>query len=162
MCNPCHTHAVIVVRELEAREAQAVVGPHGVFTGTVATRLSVALINIYKYIKCPSWTEQWGKQSSHTIGCGSAPLTHAHCLVCGRLEAVVAEAPVAALGINALSVAAHVGNLLALVAVWQNKRRGWWQHSHTDFLSRQDTLTVLGLKEVWEKKRICKKGQCLY
>lgn len=40
------THAVVVVCELEAGEAEAVVGSHCVFTGAVATRLSVALINV--------------------------------------------------------------------------------------------------------------------
>lgn len=41
------THAVVVVRELEAGEAEAVVGSHCVFTGTVTTRLSVTLIDVY-------------------------------------------------------------------------------------------------------------------
>lgn len=40
------THAVIVVRELESREAETVVGAHRVLTGSVPTRLSVTLINI--------------------------------------------------------------------------------------------------------------------
>lgn len=40
------THAVVVVRELEAGEAQTVVGAHGVLTGAVSTRLPVALVNI--------------------------------------------------------------------------------------------------------------------
>lgn len=41
-----HTHAVIVVGELEAGEAETVVGSHCVFTGTVTAWLSVTLINI--------------------------------------------------------------------------------------------------------------------
>ncbi len=40
------THAVVVVCELEAREAEAVVGSHCVFTGTVTTRLSVTLVDV--------------------------------------------------------------------------------------------------------------------
>lgn len=47
--------------------------------------------------------------------CGS--LTHAHGLVSSGLEAVVADAAVTALRVDALAVAAHVGDLLALVAV---------------------------------------------
>lgn len=41
------THAVIVVRELEAGEAEAVVGAHGVLTGAVATGLSVTFVNVW-------------------------------------------------------------------------------------------------------------------
>ena len=41
-----HTHAVIVVCELEAGDAETVVGSHCVFTGTVTTWLSVTLVNI--------------------------------------------------------------------------------------------------------------------
>lgn len=41
-----HTHAVIVVCELEAGEAETVVGAHCVFTGTVTTWLPVTLINV--------------------------------------------------------------------------------------------------------------------
>lgn len=44
-------------------------------------------------------------------------LTHAHGLVCSGLEAVVAEAAVASLRVDALAVAADVGDLVALVAV---------------------------------------------
>lgn len=41
-----HTHAVVIVCELKAREAETVVGSNCVFTGTVATWLSVTLINV--------------------------------------------------------------------------------------------------------------------
>lgn len=44
-------------------------------------------------------------------------LTHAHALIGGGLEAVVAETAIAALRVDALAVAAHVRNVLALVAV---------------------------------------------
>ena len=40
------THAVVVVCQLEAQEAQAVVGAHGVLTGAVTARLSVALVDV--------------------------------------------------------------------------------------------------------------------
>lgn len=40
------THAVVVVRQLEAGEAEAVVGAHRVFAGAVAARLPVALVDI--------------------------------------------------------------------------------------------------------------------
>lgn len=43
-------------------------------------------------------------------------LTHAHGLLPRGLEAVVADADVAALGVNAVPVAADVGDLLAFVA----------------------------------------------
>lgn len=41
-----HTHAVVVVCELKAGETETVVGSNSVFTGTVATRLSVTLIDV--------------------------------------------------------------------------------------------------------------------
>lgn len=44
-------------------------------------------------------------------------LTHAHGLICSGFEAVVAEAAVASLRVNTLSVAADVGDLVALVAI---------------------------------------------
>ena len=40
------THAVVVVCELEAGEAEAVAGSHRVLTGTVTTRLPVTLIDV--------------------------------------------------------------------------------------------------------------------
>lgn len=40
------THAVVVVRQLEAGEAEAVVGAHRVFAGAVAARLALALVDI--------------------------------------------------------------------------------------------------------------------
>lgn len=40
------THAVVVVRQLEAREAEAVVGAHRVFAGAVTARLPVALVDV--------------------------------------------------------------------------------------------------------------------
>lgn len=83
-----NVHAVIVVRELEAREAETVVGAHRVLTGSIPTRLSVTLINI-----------------------------HAHGLVGGGLESVVTETAVAALGVDTLSMTTHVRDLLALVTV---------------------------------------------
>lgn len=83
-----YVHAVVVVCELKAREAEAVVGSHCVFTGTVTTRLSVTLIDI-----------------------------HAHGLVSSCLEAVVAETAIASLCVNTLSMAAHIRNLLALITV---------------------------------------------
>lgn len=43
-----HTHAVVVVRELETRETQAVVGAHGVLAGAVPTRLAVTLVNVWE------------------------------------------------------------------------------------------------------------------
>jgi len=46
----------------------------------------------------------------------AATLTHAHGLLPRGLEAVVADADVAALGVNAVSVAADIGDLLAFVA----------------------------------------------
>lgn len=45
------------------------------------------------------------------------PLTHAHALISSGLEAVVAETAIAALRIDTLAVAAHVGNVLALVPI---------------------------------------------
>lgn len=44
-------------------------------------------------------------------------LTHAHGLVSSGLKAVVADAAVTALCVDTLAVAAHVGDLLALVTV---------------------------------------------
>lgn len=44
-------------------------------------------------------------------------LTHAHGLVSSGLKAVVADAAVTALRVDTLAVAAHVGDLLALVTV---------------------------------------------
>lgn len=41
------THAVVVVCQLETGEAEAVVGSHCVFAGTVTAWMSVTLINIY-------------------------------------------------------------------------------------------------------------------
>lgn len=41
-----HTHAIIVVCELKAGEAETVVGSYCVFTGTITTWLSVTLVNI--------------------------------------------------------------------------------------------------------------------
>lgn len=51
-------------------------------------------------------------------GCGShsVTLTHAHGLLPRGLEAVVADADIAALGVNAVPMAADVGDLLAFVA----------------------------------------------
>lgn len=40
------TYAVVVVSELKAGEAEAVVGSHGVFTGAVTARLSFTLIDV--------------------------------------------------------------------------------------------------------------------
>lgn len=40
------THAVVVVRELKAGEAETVVGSHCVFTGAITARLPVTLINV--------------------------------------------------------------------------------------------------------------------
>lgn len=45
------------------------------------------------------------------------PLTHAHALVSSGLEAVVAETAIAALRVDALAVAAHVRDVLALVPI---------------------------------------------
>lgn len=57
--------------------------------------------------------------SAHSVpaGCQAEPLTHAHALIGCGLEAVVAGAAVAALRVDAVAVAAHVGDLLALVAI---------------------------------------------
>lgn len=57
--------------------------------------------------------------SAHSVpaGCRAEPLTHAHALIGCGLEAVVAGAAVAALRVDAVAVAAHVGDLLALVAI---------------------------------------------
>lgn len=110
------THAVIVVCELEAQEAEAVVGPHSVFAGTVTTRLSVALIDVYN-----AHRENNRLESQHTscelIHFQSERLTQAHGLVRSGLEAVVAETAIASLHIDTLSMATHVWNLLALVTV---------------------------------------------
>lgn len=83
-----NVHAVVVVSELEAGETQAVVGAHSVFTGAIATGLSVTLINV-----------------------------HAHGLVQCGLEAIMAETAVASLSVNALPVAADIRNLLAFVTI---------------------------------------------
>lgn len=83
-----YVHAVVVVRELEAGEAEAVVGSHCVFTGTVTTWLSVTLVDV-----------------------------HAHGLVSSSLEAVVAETAIASLCVDALSMAAHIRDFLALITV---------------------------------------------
>lgn len=83
-----YVHAVVVVRELKAREAEAVVGSHCVFTGTITTRLSVTLIDV-----------------------------HAHGLVCSGLEAIVAKTAVASLCVDTLTMAAHIRNLLAFITV---------------------------------------------
>jgi len=54
LSNPCGqdcvqlTHAVVIVCQLKAREAEAVVGANRVLAGPVSTRLSVTLINICK------------------------------------------------------------------------------------------------------------------
>lgn len=40
------TYAVIVVRDLEPGEAEAVVGAHGVLAGAIPTGLPVALIDV--------------------------------------------------------------------------------------------------------------------
>lgn len=40
------THAVVIVRQLKAREAQAVVGADGILAGAVPTGLPVAFVNI--------------------------------------------------------------------------------------------------------------------
>lgn len=45
------------------------------------------------------------------------PLTHAHALIGGGLEAVVAGAAVAALRVDTVTVATHVWDLLALVPI---------------------------------------------
>lgn len=45
-CAPGLTHAVVVVGELEAREAEAVVGAHGVLAGAVAAGLPVTLVDV--------------------------------------------------------------------------------------------------------------------
>lgn len=47
-----------------------------------------------------------------------ATLTHAHGLLPSGLEAVVTDADVAALSVNAVPVAADVGDFLALVATY--------------------------------------------
>lgn len=83
-----YVHAVVVVCELKAGEAEAVVGSHCVFTGAVTTWLPVTLVDI-----------------------------HAHGLVARCLEAVVAETAIASLRVNTLSVAAHIRNLLAFITV---------------------------------------------
>lgn len=83
-----YIHAVVVVSELKAGEAETVVGSHGVFTGTVTARLPFTLVDV-----------------------------HAHGLVSCGLKAVVADAAVTALRVDTLAVAAHVGDLLALVTV---------------------------------------------
>lgn len=83
-----YIHAVIVVCELEAREAETVVGSHCVFTGTVTTWLSVTLVDI-----------------------------HAHGLVSSGLEAIVAETAVTSLCVDTLSMTTHIRNLLALITV---------------------------------------------
>lgn len=83
-----YVHAVVVVCELEAGEAEAVVGSHRVFTGPVTTRLSVTLVDV-----------------------------HAHGLVSSGLEAVVAETAIASLRVDALSMAADIRDLLALITV---------------------------------------------
>lgn len=83
-----YVHAVVVVCELEAGEAEAVVGSHRVFTGPVTTRLSVTLVDV-----------------------------HAHGLVSSGLEAIVAETTIASLRVNALSMAADIRDLLALITV---------------------------------------------
>lgn len=44
-------------------------------------------------------------------------LTHAHGLVSGGLEAVVAEAAIASLCVDTFSMAAHIGNFLALITI---------------------------------------------
>lgn len=49
------THAVVVVRQFEAGEAEAVVGAHRVFTGAVSARLPVALVNVWD-VKQPKET----------------------------------------------------------------------------------------------------------
>lgn len=145
------THAVVVVSQLEAREAQAVVGAHCVLTGTVSTVLPVTLVNIcggrekhsqYKtslietlqpISTSPSQTPQL-KPAPARLHCPITPpnrrllvyravwrlgcvLTHAHGLVRSGLEAIVTETPVAALRVDALAVAACVGDLLTLVAI---------------------------------------------
>lgn len=110
------THAVVVVRELEAQEAEAVVGPHSVFAGTVTARLSVALVDVYSAHRENNRLESQNT-SGESIHFQSERLTQAHGLVRGGLEAVVAETAIASLHIDTLSVATHVRNLLALVAV---------------------------------------------
>lgn len=62
-------------------------------------------------LRCPTlWLEQ--------IKCALCGLlTHAHSLVSSGLKAVVADAAVTALRVDTLAVAAHVGDLLALVTV---------------------------------------------
>lgn len=107
------THAVVVVRQLEAREAEAVVGAHCVFTGAVTARLPVALVDV--------WNNQ-GKGVTVALqrspsGSQRGPLTHAHALIRSGLEAVVAETAIAALGVDTLAVAAHVRDVLALVPI---------------------------------------------
>lgn len=47
---------------------------------------------------------------------GAVTLTHAHGLLPGGLEAVMTDADVAALGVNAVPMAADIGNLLAFIA----------------------------------------------
>lgn len=47
---------------------------------------------------------------------GVATLTHAHGLLPGGLEAVVTDADVAALSVNAVPMAADIGDFLAFVA----------------------------------------------
>lgn len=192
------THAVVVVSELKAGEAETVVGSHGVFTGTVTARLPFTLVDVWNtqnninvkciyitvnhsvdelrpsslltlhvkpkctqlYVYCNScpdlifpltlglcttlmkntkssnWKSKWNVfavsccfllfSSSlfphsvwlEQIKCALCDLlTHAHGLVSCGLKAVVADAAVTALRVDTLAVAAHVGDLLALVTV---------------------------------------------
>lgn len=83
-----NVHAVVVVSELKAGEAQTVVGANSVFTGAIAAGMSVTLINV-----------------------------HAHGLVQCGLEAIVTETAVASLSVNALAMAADIRNLLAFVTI---------------------------------------------
>lgn len=90
-----HIHAVVVVRKLKAREAQAVIRAHCVLTCTVTTRLPLTLINI-----------------------------HAHGLVGCGLEAVVAQTAVAALHVDTVSMAAHVGLFLTFITIHAGSAEG--------------------------------------
>lgn len=81
-----YVHAVVVVSELEAREAKAVVGSNGVLAGSITTRLAITLIDI-----------------------------HAHGLVCTCFEAIVTDTDVASSCVHAGSMAADVGDFIAFI-----------------------------------------------
>lgn len=86
------------MREFKSREADAVVGAHGVLAGSITTGLSVTLVNV-----------------------------QAHGEVCGSLESVVTETAVAALGVDTLAMATHIGDLLALITIYAGSTRGQFE-----------------------------------